>query len=134
MGYQCADLATQPLIRSKSRVLISEGVYGSWWHANKPPDRFRNEDLFPGGMPRCVTVGRNPLYQDTVLYDLLRAERDVARPRDGYSSYPDDWLRHCAEDPYNIGEFGHGRLVAGTFTARDVAYTHIDYRSFSTES
>lgn len=133
VGRQCADLATHPLVREKSRVLIAEGVHSTWWHANKPPDRFRNEDLFPGGMPCSVTVGRNPLYQDTVIYDFIEAERDYAPLNEGRDVYPDDWLRYCSEEPYNIGEFAHGRLVDGTFTNQDMAYSHIDYRSFSTE-
>ncbi len=133
-GRQCADLATQPIIRQKSRVLISEGIYSSWWHANKPPDRFRNGDLFPDGLPCSITVGRNPLYQDTVLYDLVKAERDYAPLDEGYDSYPDDWLRFCSEAPYEIGRLDHGHLVDGTFTNQDMAYDYIDYRSFSTEA
>ena len=132
VGRQCADLATQPLVRGKSRVLISEGVYGTWWHANKPPDRFRDEDLFPGGMPCCVTVSRNPLYHDTVLYDLIAAERAYEPLDEGYSRYPDDWLRFCTEEPYLLGVLDHGRVVEGTFTASDLAYDHLDYRSFTT--
>ncbi len=132
-GHQCGDLVTQPMIREKSRILIAEGIYGTWWHANKPPDRFRNEELFPDGMPCCVQAGRNPLYNDTVLFDLVKAERDYAPLGEGPDTYPEDWLRHCSEEPYNLGEFGHGQLIAGTFTPHDLAYSHINYRSFTTE-
>jgi len=134
LGSQCADLAAEPLVRSRSRLLISEGVYGTWWHANKPPDRFRNADLFPDGLPCTLTLSRNPLYHDTVLYDLLAAERDYAPLGEGYDTYPDDWLEHCAGSPYELGDFAHATLIEGTFTARDLAYGHIDYRSLSTEA
>jgi hypothetical protein len=130
-GRQCADLASQPLIREKTRLLISEAVYGTWWHANKPPDRFRNEEMFPGGMPCSLVAGRNPLHHDLVLFDLMRAERDYAPLDEGYDTYPDDWLVACAQEPTVLGVFEHARTVDGTFTARDLAYDYIDYRSMA---
>lgn len=132
-GAQGADLVSQPMIREKMRLLISEGAYSSWWHANKPPDRFRNEDLFPDGMPCCVTTSRNPLHHDMVLFDLVAAERDYAPLDEGYDSYPDDWLQTAAREPYQLGVFEHGHLVDGTFTRRDLAYRYIDYRSLTTD-
>jgi hypothetical protein len=135
-GSQCADLVTQPMIREKSRLLISEGAFSSWWHANKPPDRFRNEDLFPDGLTCSLTVGRNPLHHDMVLFDLVAAERDFELPLpggQGPASYPDDWLQNAAREPYEIGVFEHGRLVEGTFTAADLEYDYIDYRPLTTD-
>lgn len=131
-GHQCADLVAQPLIREKSRLLISEAVYGTWWHANKAPDRFRNEHLFPEGLPCSVIVGRNPLHHDMVLFDLLRCERDVEPLDEGYDFYPDDWLVHCAQEPFELGIFEHGRLEEGSVTAHDLAYDSIDYRVLGT--
>jgi len=132
-GLQCGDLATQPIVRTKSRLLISEGVYGSWWNANRAPDRYRNEDLFPDGLPCTLVAGRNPLHHDMVLFDLVAAERDYAPLDEGYDHYPDDWLQACAREPYEIGVFEHGRLVDGTFTARDLEYSYLDYRSLTTD-
>jgi hypothetical protein len=131
-GRQCADLALDPIVRSKSRLLVAEGVYGTFWHANKPPDRFRNQDLFPGGLPCSLVLGRNPLHHDMVLFDLLREERNYAPLDDGYDFYPDGWLQACARDPYRLGVFEHGRVVDGRFTAKDLAYEFIDYVSFAT--
>lgn len=131
-GLQCAELALQPLIRDKTRLLISEGVFGSWWHANKAPDRFRNEDLFPDGLPSSLTLGRNPLHHDMVLFDLIREERDYAPLDEGYDFYPDDWLQHCAREPFQLGVFEHGRTTDGTFTVSDLEYDYIDYRSLAT--
>lgn len=130
-GRQCADLASLPIIRERSSLLISEAVYGTWWHANKAPDRFRNADLFPDGLPCSLIVGRNPLHHDLVLFDLLREERDVAALDDGYELYPDEWLVACALAPYNLGVFEHGYSGQGSFTVKDLVYESIDYRSFA---
>ncbi len=132
-GAQGADLASQPMIRQKSRLLLAEGAYGSWWHANKPPDRFRNEDLFPDGLPCSLVASRSPLHHDMVLFDLVAAERDHAPLDEGYGFYPDDWLQIAAREPYLLGVFEHGDLVEGTFTRADLRYRYIDYRSQTTD-
>jgi len=120
-GRQCADLAAQPVVREKTRLLIAEAVYGTWWHANKAPDRFRNTDFFPDGLPCSLVAGRNPLHHD----------RDYATLDEGYDTYPDDWLVACAEEPVSLGVFEHGWAVDGTFTNRDLEYDYIDYRSMA---
>ena len=123
-GRQCGELCLNEQIRTKTRLLVSEGLYGTHWNADTVPDRFQNEDLFPGGRPCSVLVSHDPVAQDSVIYDLCYREREVAEVQ---NNYPDTWLRNAAEDGAGLHE--HGRYVAGEHTEMDLEYCNIDYRS-----
>ena len=106
----------------KTRLLVTEAIFGNPDNEWEPPVQFQNTDVFPGGSPNSVFVAGNPVALDSVLYDYIGAEDQ----HNGSWHGPDTWL-HIAANDFGMGIHEHGTLATGTYSNLDFEYQELDY-------
>ncbi|NIM93049.1 MAG: DUF362 domain-containing protein [Anaerolineales bacterium] len=116
-----SELNSNPHIRGKIRLNISEAIYGAFSQGSKP-QRFSNTDLFPEGTPNSLFLSVDPVAIDSVMYDHFDLERNG-------NVGPDTFLHVAATAGLGVHE--HGSPVTGSYTPLDLSYSSIDYVNVS---
>jgi len=92
------ELNSNPQIRHKTRLIIGDGIYGSWRSQLSPPEpwsTFRNQS------PCSLFFATDPVAIDCVMHDILKAERGAQQP-----SNSNRYLKLAADAGLGVFESG----------------------------
>lgn len=121
-GAVIAEISNNPHVKNKSRLLLTEAIFGhsdNEWEVSR---RFNRTNLYPEGTPNSVFLSTNPVCLDSVLYDHIGAEAAYNAEYHG----PDTWL-HIAAETYGLGIHENGTMGSGTYSNEDLHYSQIEY-------
>ena len=125
-GVQCAELAAHSVLRDKTRLLISEALFGTHKGADRVPDPYVEERLWGSSSPSSLVLGTNPVCHDSVLLSLIRCERAAAGESNDQS---DHWLVSASEPPYSLGNREAGELAERPDGRWDLEFEEVLYRT-----
>jgi hypothetical protein len=125
-------VAASPLIEGKTRLIVVEGNYMTWYHEGHPFEETWATDLFPAGIsghssPNYMMLGTNVVAIDSVLGDIQNHERSARSEL----TWINDFIQMAAEGPYNLGPRDWGTLINNPdgWSEKDFHYNILDYIS-----
>jgi hypothetical protein len=71
------DLNSNPHIRDKTVLILADGIYGSRHYQDSPPQPW---STFGNHSPCSLFFATDPVAVDSVMHDLLKAERGLSQP------------------------------------------------------
>jgi hypothetical protein len=107
------EINANPQIRSKTVLIVGDGLYGALGNTNVVPSRWQT---FGNVAANSLFFATDPVAIDCVMMDILYAE-PTDHPYQGAGA--DDYLKLAAAA--GLGVFEHGQPWG-------VGYTHIDYK------
>ncbi len=125
-GPVLAEIWSNPHIANKSRLLVTEALFGNPEGEWQPPVQFEFTDLYPERTPNSLFLSVNPVCLDSVLYDYVAAENAYRGAWQG----PDTWLQIAADD-FGLGIHERGTLGPGSYSPQDLGYSQIEFVNHS---
>ena len=115
------ELNSNSHIRNKTRIVIGDGIYGSWPHQLNPPQPW---STFGNHSPCSLFFATDPVAIDCVMHDILKAERGAMQP-----SNSNRYLELAADAGFGVFESGDPWQLPYGSGYEKIAYRRIELPS-----